>query len=129
MNNFAFKNKSDISLNARKVSIINSHIKERKAEMVHKFIIYSNGKSKRINGQKERVPFPHRCIYAEIKTAETPLLPLLQKELLNVHGNRYKIIKYKSQVLRLFPHIEIIRCTSSDQLVRQIRTFDEAEST
>jgi hypothetical protein len=37
-----------------------------------------------------------------------------------MHGYCYKIIKYKSEVLKLFPHFEIVRCGSIDQVVEYL---------
>jgi hypothetical protein len=104
-----------------------NRLRKKRPELINKYIIYQSGKAGRNHSPRARTPFPHRCLYVEVKSSETAPLLALQKELRNMHGYCYKIIKYKSEVLKLFPHFEIVRCGSIDQVVEYLSKAQEGE--
>ena len=107
---------------------IRSNRRGKKADFTHKFIIFCNGRKGRSHESRGRTAFPDRCLYVEMKSPETTLLPLIEKDLKKLDGKTYKIVKYKPEILKLFPHFEMVRCSSPEQLMAQIGKFWDLEN-
>ncbi len=107
---------------------IRSPQRGKRENFTHKFIIYCQGKKGRGSDGRGRVALPDQCLYVEIKSPETVLLPLLEKELKKQNGSGFRIVKYKPEILKLFPRFEIARCNSTEQLLGHLGTLKDAGS-